>query len=142
MTIRKSSLQWQFYKNAKFYQLLPVKKIDENKALSFLPQDLNKDGVVSPGEGVVIKIINNSILINENPIEAYIFTNNSLITTKGRNFIVDLLYLKDKNQLILMSKDLINATFTRMWFMDGYGLKYFKKKFEVNNPKIIVWELN
>jgi len=132
----------EFYLRAKFYQELPVKKITDNKSISFLPQDLNRDGIISAGEGLVIKIYNNSIEINGKPIKAYIFTNNTLIVTEGEDFVLDLLYLRDKNKIILMSKGLINAMFTRMWFMNGYGLKYFKKEFEVNNPKIIVWSLN
>ena len=132
----------EFYSKAKFYQELPTKKIDENKIISFLPRDLNGDGVISQGEGLVIKIYNNSIFIGKEAVKAYIFANNTLIKSKGKELSLDLLYLKDKNKVIIMNKGLINATFTRMWFLDGYGLRYFKKEFEINNPKIIVWSLN
>ncbi len=134
----------EFYARAKFYQTIPF-RIVANKYVAFLPYDVNGDGIIERGEGISFIYYNNTLFANNQKVKAYIF-NGTLTATQGVVWPTDLLVLVDKNRptsLVIMSKGLINATFTRMWFMDGYGLKYFKKVYvNPSNPRIIVWSLN
>ncbi|MEO2154295.1 MAG: hypothetical protein ABGW69_00635, partial [Nanoarchaeota archaeon] len=134
----------EFYARAKFYQELPA-RLYQGSLVAFMPYDVNGDGIISRGEGILFLYKNGSIMVNNQPVNAYVFNGTSLIETKGVDWPTDILLIntKDKKEFVIMSKGLINATFTRMWFMDGYGLKQFKKVYvNPSNPRITVWSLS
>ena len=143
----------EFYKLAKFYIERNMKKIEENKLVTWF--DFNGNKVVDQND-LVFKLItktnnetkeNISLYLFNQKVEFYYFDkeNKKFEKIKGNKTNNDILIIKDKDnyKLIIMNKGMINSLFTKAWFLEGYGLKYFKKVY-VNpaNPKIIVYSLN
>jgi len=72
--------------------------------------------------------------------------NESLVAISGgRNLGFALIKQGDNYQLLQMDSDLTSSMFTRMFYQDGIGLKYFKKfsdETSVFGGRIIVWKVD
>jgi len=155
----------EFYKLAKFYLQKDLSVVDNNQLVAWF--DLNGNKVVDQRDLVFKLIINNSNNLGNSSVNETEKENKENLTLylfnqkigfyyfdkkrkefkyfNGSEINSDVLVIKEnsKYKIVLMNKGLVNSLFTKAWFLEGYGLKYFKKVYiNQQNPRIIVYSLN
>ncbi|MEM3373884.1 MAG: STT3 domain-containing protein [Candidatus Woesearchaeota archaeon] len=113
-----------------------------------------------------IGLPNNQVIpinVNLTNMEAYVSTNNDKIYPNAFSYIdtnkkelaikkydknklgYGISLLSDNRTVILMSEELVGSMFTRLFYYDGYGLKYFDKFYDITDItglRIITWKID